>query len=53
MENTQLSNFKTNKELENELRFLLKRKKEINFNLKKMNKKEFNKEYIYSIIKTI
>lgn len=43
MENTQLSNTRTNKELENELRILLIKKKEINFNLKKLVRKEKNK----------
>jgi hypothetical protein len=45
MENTQLSNTKTNKELENELRLLFIKKKEISFNLKRLNKTEFIKKY--------
>lgn len=47
MENTQLSNTKTNKELENELKFLLIKKKEINFNLKKLMRKENHKLLVY------
>lgn len=40
MENTELSNIKTNRELEAELRILLNKKKEININLRKINKKD-------------
>ena len=37
MEHTQLSNSKTNKELENELRLLINKKREITNNLKRIN----------------
>ena len=43
MENTQLSNSRTNKELENELKFILIKKREINLSLKKLTRKENHK----------
>ena len=44
MKDSELSNSRTNKELENELRNLLIKKKEINLNLRRINK-NFNKYY--------
>lgn len=40
MENTQLSNLRTTKELENELKSLLIKRKHININLRKLIKKD-------------
>ena len=44
MENTQLSNSKTNKELENELRILMNKKREITNNLRRINFAEKNSQ---------